>query len=64
MTLYLVLNPESPYYQSTAFDKLLDFAKNHPKICRLSERNHRRLMSILEVETVEKAVGIVGEIGG
>jgi transcription-repair coupling factor (superfamily II helicase) len=62
MTIYLVTNPESPYYQSAAFDKLLEFAKQHTKICRLSEKNNRRLLSIQHMDTVGKAVGVVEEI--
>jgi len=62
MTIHLVTNPESSYYQSVAFDKLLEFAKNNPKICRLSERNNRRLLSIQNIDSVEKAVKVVNNI--
>ncbi|MDR1527410.1 MAG: transcription-repair coupling factor [Dysgonamonadaceae bacterium] len=62
MTVYLVTNPESPYYQSAAFDKLLEFAKKNSKTCRLSEKNNRRLLSIQRVDTVGKAVSVVEEI--
>ena len=62
MTLYLIHNPQSPYYQSAAFDKLLEFVKNNYRICRLSEKNNRRLLSIEDVSTVEKAIHILGEI--
>ncbi|GHT43228.1 hypothetical protein FACS189437_11050 [Bacteroidia bacterium] len=38
MTLYLITNSDSPYYQSEAFDKLLEFVKNNYRICRISEK--------------------------
>jgi transcription-repair coupling factor (superfamily II helicase) len=62
MTIYLVTNPESPYYQSAAFDKLLEFAKNRAKICRLSEKNNRRLLSVQQIDSVRKALSVIEEI--
>jgi transcription-repair coupling factor (superfamily II helicase) len=62
MTMYLVQNPNSPYYQSEAFDKLLEFVKKNYKTCQISEKNNRRLLSIQNVGTVEKAVEIIEEM--
>jgi transcription-repair coupling factor (superfamily II helicase) len=62
MTFYLISNPESPYYQSAAFDKLLEFVKNNYRICRLSEKNNRRLLTVEDVGAVEKAINILDEI--
>lgn len=62
MTLYLINRTDSPYYQSEAFDKLLAFVKNHYHHCQLKEVNNRRLLSIQEVDSVEKAVHILEEI--
>ena len=31
MSLYLVANPDSPYYQSEAFGKLLSYLSKHPR---------------------------------
>lgn len=62
MTLYLIQNPESPYYQSTAFDKLLQFIQRNYKICQLKENNKRRLLAIENVKSVAAAVKIMDEI--
>ncbi|MCC8146216.1 MAG: transcription-repair coupling factor [Bacteroidales bacterium] len=62
MTLFLVNNPQSPYYQSKAFDKLLDFVKNNYRRCQLKETNNRRLLSVQDIDSVEKAVKILEEI--
>lgn len=62
MTLYLINNPNSPYYQSEAFDKLLEFVKNNYRRCQLKETNNRRLLSIENVDSVEKAIKIMEEI--
>ncbi|MDR2843277.1 MAG: transcription-repair coupling factor [Candidatus Symbiothrix sp.] len=59
MTLYLVQNPDSPYYKSAAFDKLLEFVKNNYRRCQFSEKNNRRLLSIQQIDTVEKAIEVL-----
>jgi transcription-repair coupling factor (superfamily II helicase) len=64
MTLYLITNSDSPYYQSEAFDKLLEFVKNNYRICQITEKNNRRYLSVEKIDTVEKAVRILEEIGG
>jgi transcription-repair coupling factor (superfamily II helicase) len=64
MTVYLVADPDSPYYRSVAFDKLLEFAKKNSKVCRLSEKRNRRLLSVQDVGTVERAVQVIDEIAG
>jgi len=46
MTLNLVSDPESPYYRSAAFERLLNYVQYHPRDCQLREsgkktfRNH------------------------
>jgi transcription-repair coupling factor (superfamily II helicase) len=62
MTTCLVSDPQSPYYQSVAFDRLLEFAKRNDKISRLSEKNNRRLLQIQHIDTVGKAVAVVEEM--
>lgn len=63
MSLFLVSNPESPYYQSEAFDKLLSFIQRFPRECRLREQNNKRSIVIKDVPTVEKACSIMESIG-
>jgi transcription-repair coupling factor (superfamily II helicase) len=62
MYIFLVSDPESPYYQSEAFDKLLVFVQKHDKICRLKENNKRRSILIRTVKTVQRACEIITEI--
>jgi transcription-repair coupling factor (superfamily II helicase) len=62
MNISLVTDPNSPYYQSKAFDKLLEFVKRNYKICQLKETNKRRSILIQNVKTVEKACKIFEEI--
>ena len=62
MSLHLVSNPESPYYESEAFDKLLGFIQKHPRECNLREQNGKRSIIIKEVRTVETACMYIQEI--
>lgn len=62
MSLYLVSNPDSPYYESTAFDKLLKFVQKYPRLCNLREQNGKRSITIKEVPTVEKACADLEEM--
>lgn len=62
MILYFVSNQESPYYQSEAFGKIIDYMSHNPRNCNLREQNGRRSMIITKVENVETAVKILQEI--
>ncbi len=62
MNIFLVANPDSPYYQSEAFDKLLGFIQKHPRECNLREQNGKRSIVIKNVPTVEAACGYMEEI--
>ena len=69
MFLYFVQNPESPYYQSETFDRIIDYATHEVRRCNLREmpapsgqRGMRRSMVIADVPTVEEAVCVLQTI--
>ena len=62
MTLFFISNQESPYYQSAAFAKVIDYMSKNPRYCNLREQNGKRSMVVKNVETVETAVGILQEM--
>lgn len=62
MNLFLISNPDSLYYQSRMFDKLLDYIQKYHRNCELKEKNGKRSVSILHVENVETACHILQEI--
>lgn len=64
MSLFLISNPESPYYQSKAFDKLLNYIQKYPRSCELKERNGKRSVSIQYIPNVETACMALMEIIG
>lgn len=62
MILYLVKNINSPYYQSRAFDLILEFVKKNYKYCDIIEKNNQRMLNIQNITTVEKAIKILEKI--
>lgn len=62
MTLFLVSNPESPYFKSAAFGKLISYMMKYPRRCDLREKNGKRSMLIKSVPNVETAVQVVQEM--
>lgn len=62
MTLFFISNPDSPYYQSAAFGKVISYMGRYPRYCNLREQNGKRSMVIKGVENVETGVSILKEI--
>ena len=63
MTMFFVQNPNSPFYQSEAFDRILQFVATNPRRCNFRELNGKRSMVIADVSTVEEAVKVLKAIG-
>ena len=62
MSLYFVSNPNSAYYKSCAFDKVLNYIGLNPRRCNLREAKGKRSMIITDVKSVEDGVNILKEI--
>lgn len=62
MTLYFVSNLDSPYYQSAAFGKVIDYMTKYPRNCNLREQSGKRSMVVKDVTDVEQAVRILQEM--
>jgi transcription-repair coupling factor (superfamily II helicase) len=62
MHLYFVTNPDSPYFQSEAFGRILDYVGRHPKRCNFHETAGKRSVIIAEVPSVNDALTICREI--
>ena len=59
MTLFFVSNPDSPFYQSKAFGKVIDYMMKYTRRCDLREQNG---LLIKDVTNVETAVSVLQEI--
>lgn len=62
MLLYLISNPDSLYYQSQAFDKLLSYVQKYHRDCQLRENQGKRSIIIKHIDNVEKAYNTLREI--
>ena len=62
MSLFFVSNPDSPYYQSEAFGKMIGYMSRYPRQCNLREQNGKRSMIIKDIKDVQSAVRELQEI--
>ena len=62
MTMFFVSNATSPFYQSEAFDHILQFVATNPRRCNFREMNGKRSMTISDIFTVEDAVQLLAQI--
>jgi len=62
MYLYFVSNPNSPFYQSEAFGRILDYVGQNVRRCQLREQGGKRSMVIADVPSVIEAVRVLSAI--
>ena len=58
MFLYFVSNPDSPYYQSEAFGRVLKYLTDNVRRCNLREANGKRSMVVSNIASVNDALTI------
>ena len=59
MALYFVSNLESPYYESTAFGRVMNYTAMSPYECRFRELSGKRSLLFKGIDTVEAALGVL-----
>jgi transcription-repair coupling factor (superfamily II helicase) len=62
MTMFFISDPASSFYKSTLFTDLLQFVRQQPLPCRLSEHNQKLSLSFTGVESVETMSRYVGKM--
>ncbi|MBQ2588855.1 MAG: transcription-repair coupling factor, partial [Prevotella sp.] len=62
MIIQFVSNPQSAYYQSTAFDKMLNYIALNSRRCDIKEIKGRRLMHVNQIPSVSEAVTVMRAI--
>ncbi|KAA6347570.1 Transcription-repair-coupling factor [termite gut metagenome] len=62
MTLFFISNENSPYFQSEAFGKMIEYMMKYPRRCDLREQTGKRSMLIKSVPDTETAVSVLQEI--
>lgn len=60
---YFVADPKSPFYQSEAFGKVIQFVQRHPQLAKMTEKQTRNGLRLLirfdKVKTVRKALELL-----
>ena len=62
MTLQFVSNPNSAYYQSRAFEAVINYVGNHARQCEFKQVGNRRLLKVSGIATVEAAVEVLRQL--
>ena len=62
MYLYFVSIPDSPYYQSEAFGRVLEYMTRHARRCNIRETNGKRSMIVKDVPSVAEALTVCQQI--
>ena len=63
MVCHFVSNPQSPFYQSPVFGKVLQYVQAHPQTCRMKEGNNRLSLTFEKVKSVKKAKEVLEGVG-
>lgn len=50
---YFVSNPQSPFYDSVVFTKVLDYIQKNPSVAKLSEKNDRLRIIYSDIQSLE-----------
>jgi len=58
MYLYFVSNPDSPYYQSEVFGRILEYMTRNLRRCNLREASGKRSMVVSNVDSVGEALTV------
>ena len=62
MHLYFVNNPDSPYFQSEPFGRILNYVSTHPRQCNFHEAGGKRSVIISSVASIGDALTICRNI--
>ncbi|HKJ41868.1 MAG TPA: TRCF domain-containing protein, partial [Sunxiuqinia sp.] len=62
MICYFIADQQSPYYQSPAFTKVLQYVQQNPGKCRMKEKKDKLSLSFDAVKTIQSAKQILGKI--
>ncbi|MBQ5970960.1 MAG: transcription-repair coupling factor [Prevotella sp.] len=62
MSMQFVSNPESAYYQSDAFSRIISFVTHNVRRCNFRESKGKRFMHVANVSSAGEAVAILKEM--
>ena len=63
MICQFISDPQSTFYQSPVFVKILHFVQSHPQTCRMKEGNNRLSLTFEKVKSVKQAKIVLQGVG-
>jgi transcription-repair coupling factor (superfamily II helicase) len=61
---YFIADKNAPYYQSASFEKVIRFIQANANTIQMRERNDRLSIVFTNVNTLDKAIGLLGDVMG
>ncbi|HLN72443.1 MAG: transcription-repair coupling factor [Methylococcaceae bacterium] len=62
MVCHFISNPQSPFYQSPVFGKVLQYVQMHHQTCRMKESNNKLSLTFDKVSSVKKAKEVLEKV--
>jgi len=62
LTAYFIQNQNSPYYQSDAFNMILQFVKDNPRIFKFKQSNEKLTMFVDGIKNIRQAIALFQKI--
>ena len=59
---YFISNPESDYFQSETFGKILLFVQHNPKACKMKEIKGKLALTFNQIRSIEEAYATLNKI--
>ncbi len=59
---YFISNPESNYFQSEKFGKILSFVQNNPKSCKIKETKGKLTVTFNQITSIEEAFETLNQL--
>jgi transcription-repair coupling factor (superfamily II helicase) len=63
MLIYFVSDPESAFYKSEAFGRVLSYVQHHTRKVRMKEVNDKLSLTVQGIGSVPAAIGVLREMG-
>ncbi len=60
--LYFICSQDSPFFQSEAFSRVLDYVQKNQRTCEMREKNGKLTLSFGRIQTVKDALNKLGNI--
>ncbi len=64
LTAYFVSNPESSYYETEEFTKVLEYVKTHAQSCKMRENGDKLSLTFANIKTALQALEVLRQVSG